>query len=324
VGAVSQPVVVAVDGGGSKTDVVALNLDGTVVGRARGLGSSPHFIGVEPSVDRINGLVREAVQGRPIAQANVYLSGLDLPSEVSAYRDALGRVDWFGESGVVENDLYALLRAGTAAPDAVAVVCGTGINAIGRRVDGAIARFAALGMISGDWGGGIGIGESALWSAVRAADLRGPATSLATSIPPVYGLETLENVTEAIHFGRLDYAELGKLAPLVLQAADAGDEVAAQLVDRQGEEIGLMAASCIDRLDLAGVGVPVVLGGGVLASGDARLWNAVRTVLAERAPLAVATALSGPPILGAALLTLESAGAVSSVLERARREWSDA
>ena len=69
------PLVVAVDGGGSKTDAVALEFDGTVVARASGPGSSPHFEGLEDSVSTIDALVREVAGGRPVAHAAVYLAG---------------------------------------------------------------------------------------------------------------------------------------------------------------------------------------------------------------------------------------------------------
>ncbi|MGN6502323.1 MAG: BadF/BadG/BcrA/BcrD ATPase family protein, partial [Pseudolysinimonas sp.] len=151
-GVTDRGLIVGVDGGGSKTHAVALTLDGELVGRGDGPGSSPHWIGVEASIDIVDAAVRTALGGGTAAQANVYLSGLDLEVEVAAYATALGRVAWAGAGTVVANDLWALLRAGTESPDAVAVICGTGINAVGVRADGATVRFAALGPISGDWG----------------------------------------------------------------------------------------------------------------------------------------------------------------------------
>ncbi|MEP6480300.1 MAG: BadF/BadG/BcrA/BcrD ATPase family protein [Rhodoglobus sp.] len=312
--------VVAVDGGGSKTDVVALTRDGTIVGRARGATTSPHLVGLAPAIALVDSLVREATDGAAVEQANVYVSGLDLPYEVEAFAASVAAFDWASDSTVVENDLYALLRAGTSATDAVAVVCGTGINAIGIRSDGATARFAALGMISGDWGGGSGLGESALWHAARAADGRGPATTLSTLVPTSLGLPSVEAVIHALHFGTLDNASLTDLPPVIFEAANAGDAVAASIVDRLAEEIALMAASCIDRLELDRAEIPVVLGGGVLRGRDARLLAGVESLLAVRAPLARITLVTALPIVGAALLALESAGATAEAVERARVE----
>ncbi|MDQ1547569.1 MAG: hypothetical protein QOH69_2473 [Actinomycetota bacterium] len=321
-GTLGEPVVVAVDGGGSKTDAVALTRDGRVIGRVAGPGASPHFIGVEAAVAQIDQLVREVAAGHPIVQANIYLSGLDLPSEVQIFATAIAKIDWSNDTIVVDNDLYALLRSGTSAADAVAVVCGTGINALGRRADGAVARFAALGTISGDWGGGTGLGEAAIWHAARDADRRGPKTSLTAAVPGVFGLATVAEVTESIHLGRIVYGDLALLAPLVFELADRGDMIAGQLVDRQGIEIAIMAISCLERLDLLGREVPVVLGGGILANRHERLWVALETELHASAPRATIEHVTAPPIVGAALLALECAGADPAILERATRELS--
>ena len=321
-GAVATPVVVAVDGGGSKTDAVAVNLDGAVVARASGPGTSPHFIGVEAAVAQIDELVRRVAGEHPIRQANIYLSGLDLPSEVDIFAAAIATMEWSNTTTIVDNDLYALLRSGTSAPDAVAVVCGTGINALGRRADGAVARFAALGIISGDWGGGTGLGEAAIWHAARDADRRGPATTLTEAVPGAFGLTTVAEVTESIHLGRIAYGDLGLLSPVVFAHAESGDAIARSLVERQGIEIATMAISCLERLDLLGRAVPVVLGGGILAGRHELLWAALESEFQARAPQAVLTHVAVAPLVGAALLALESAGATVEALDQATLELS--
>jgi N-acetylglucosamine kinase-like BadF-type ATPase len=310
------PLVVAVDGGGSKTDAVALELDGTVVARASGPGSSPHFEGLEDSVRTIDALVHEVAGARPVAHAAVYLSGLDLPHEVAAFATAVAALDWAGPSTVVENDLWALLRTGTESPDAVAVICGTGINAIGVRADGRVVRFAALGPISGDWGGGSGLGEEALWHAARDEDGRGPATTLRDAVLRGMHVASIAELSEDLHTGRRTTAELAVLAPAVLEAARGGDATAIAVVDRQADEIVAFVTASLARLKLENRTVPVVLGGGLIRSGDARLLDGVRRGLAERAPHTEAVIVDDPPIVGAALLALEGAGATADAVAR--------
>jgi N-acetylglucosamine kinase-like BadF-type ATPase len=308
--------VIAVDGGGSKTDAVALALDGTLLGRASAGTSSPHFIGVGPSVAVVDSLVRELAGDEQPAHVGIYLSGLDLEREVEDYRAALADYAW-AASLTVENDLFALLRAGTSAPDAAAVICGTGLNALAIRADG-LARFLALGPISGDWGGGGGIGELALWFAARESDGRGERTSLTTAIPAEFGLATVGELTEALHSGSIGMPELARLSPIVLEHSRAGDPIAQHIVDRQSEEIAVMASAALKRLGLGGADVPVVLGGGVVQSGDARLLTGVDAALARLVPRAHAVVVHAPPILGAGLLALESAGAEPEAVDRAR------
>jgi len=313
------PLAIAVDGGGSKTDAVALTLDGTVVAEARGTTSSPHVIGMRESAELVSALIgrlREQTGPRDIAAANLYLSGLDLPSEIEAFRAAVAGTAW--ADATIDNDLFALLRAGTDEPDAVAVVCGTGINCVGVRADGRTVRYPSLGTISGDWGGGWHLGERALWFAARAADGRGGPTALERAVPAAFGLTSVQELIEALHFGRLPNRDLALLAPTVFACAREGDAVAISLVEEQAEEIATLAVTTLRRLELLGRPVPVVLGGGVIGGRDERLLGTVERLLAERAPAARMELVTAAPILGAALLALESAGADPVALDTAR------
>jgi len=109
------------------------------------------------------------------------------------------------------------------------------------------------------------------------------------------------------------------LPPVVF--AEAGrDEVADQIVNRLGLEIYAMARVAIERLGLASDPIEVLLGGGLLQSGDGRLSRQVEEALLEVAPKVSVTAPSSPPIVGAALLGLDAVGASPEAQQRARRE----
>jgi N-acetylglucosamine kinase-like BadF-type ATPase len=318
---------IAVDGGGTKTDAVALDIDGTVVARVRGAGSAYDPERTEASVrtvDQVITDVHRAADSRTLLGTSIYLSGLDTEAEIDSFRTAISTTGWARSTPshrlVVENDMFALLRSGTESENAVAVVCGTGINCVGVRADGRHARFFAWGMVSGDWGGGWGLGEQAIWHAARALDGRGPWTSLVSSIPEVLGEVDLVSTIEGVHFGRIPVERYSLLAPSVLEAALAGDAAAVAIVSRQATEIVDFAVAAIRRLDLEDEPVPVVLGGGVIASGNAFLLDRIRSELGQKAPRAHVTIVHSRPILGAALLTLESAGASPSALDRARAQ----
>ncbi|WP_346027676.1 N-acetylglucosamine kinase [Arthrobacter parietis] len=314
------PVVIAVDGGGSKTDLAVLSLEGEVVFHARGGGANPQTVGLDASVAVVRALAAEALEvigDRPLLQTSVYLAGMDLPVEIEEFSSAwAGGAD--GRRAVVDNDLFALLRAGTDSPDAVAVVCGTGINAVGVSTDGRTARFPALGALSGDWGGGGDLGAAALWHAARSEDGRGPRTSLDELVPAAYNLGSVREVIEAIHLGRIPARSVADLTPVLFTASTAGDPVAASVVDRQADEIVVLVVTALRRLDLLNAPVPVVLGGGVLAANDSRLLTRIGSGLEEQAPNAHLQLVTAPPIVGAGLLALEAAEAEAEALARAR------
>ncbi|MEN0128677.1 MAG: BadF/BadG/BcrA/BcrD ATPase family protein [Brevundimonas sp.] len=314
-------VLLAVDGGGSKTDVLALAPDGTVLGHARGGGSCPQVIGVLPALHVVDALVREVLDPLPapvVTRAGIYLSGLDLPVEIATFHTALATLPWLPEDVVVDNDTFALLRAGTPADEGVAVVCGTGINCVGRRADGQTARFPALGRISGDWGGGWELGEQAVWHAARAVDGRGPATSLTVLVPSALDRPDMATVIEDLHFGRLSDRVYALLAPVLLAASASGDAVSRSVVERQADEVATLALTALARLDLLAAPVPVVLGGGVMAARDATLTEGIRSRITAVAPRAVMSFVVERPVLGAGLLVLEAAGADSSAGDRLR------
>jgi N-acetylglucosamine kinase-like BadF-type ATPase len=321
----TSAVLLAVDGGNSKTDVVLVRGDGTPLAMVRGPLSSPHKIGVDGAMDVLEDLVARAARDAglggsgPIADIGaLVLAGADLPEEVIALDAAASARGW-ARRVAVRNDTYALLRMGAPAGWGVAVVCGAGINCVGVGPDGTHARFPALGRISGDWGGGEDIGLEALWAAARAQDGRGPATVLAQRVPAYFGFDAPDALAAAIHGGAVPRTRLVELVPVVLAAA-AEDAVARALVERLAAEIVALAGVAIDRLGLGGDAVDVVLGGGVIRARDARLEGAIERGLAARAPAARMVIADGAPVIGAALMALDMLGGADGAEERLRRE----
>ena len=307
------PVVVAVDGGGSKTDVVVVDLaTGDAIGSSRGGGCSHHQLGIDAAVAVIHATVTAALvdsraDALDVVHAGCYLTAIDFQEEQEAMQAALTRLPWGARSVVVDNDVYALLRAGTDAAEAAVIICGTGINGMAVRADGATARVLALGQISGDWGGSSGLAEEVLWYAARAEDRRGEPTALRDALLRWTGHGSVHEVTLAVHTGELSVSSWWGRTPEIIELAHAGDDVARLLVQRQGEEIGVLAASLLMRLDLADTPVPVVLGGGIGATGDPLLVGAAERTLAARAPKATLSIVSQRPVVGAVHLALDTA-----------------
>ncbi len=73
-----------------------------------------------------------------------YLANADLPVETRAIHDAVAAHGW-AASVTVENDTFAVLRAGTGRGFGVAVVCGARHQLRRGRPDGTRLRFPALG-----------------------------------------------------------------------------------------------------------------------------------------------------------------------------------
>jgi N-acetylglucosamine kinase-like BadF-type ATPase len=327
---VSEELILAVDGGGSKTDLALARVDGSLLALVRGPVSSPQMLGAQGCLETLGTLVERACLGaglfpapKPVAElAQISLSGLDYPAEEDTLLALAADRGW-AERMLVGNDTFAVLRAGTDSGCGVAVVCGSGINCVGVAPDGRSVRFAAIGEISGEWGGGFDVGLAALGAAVRSEDGRGPKTELEEKVPAHFGLARPLDVTEAIHFERIAQERLAELAALVLEAA-ASDSAAAAIVDRLAAEVVAFARAVLVRLELTGEPVEVLLGGGLLQARNARLLDGIEAGLSKVGPKIGARVNEAPPIAGAALLALDEIGAGESAKEQLRREIAEA
>lgn len=318
----------AIDAGNSKTDVAVLAPDGTVLGEARGGGFQPPLVGVGTAIDAVAEIVGRAWEAAggvatPMAFAQVAacLANADLPVEEAGLTTGLQARGW-GGAVHVWNDTFAILRAGVDEPRGVAVVCGAGINCVGMLPDGRTARFPAIGKISGDWGGGGGMADEALWFAARAEDGRGAPTELAHTLPGHFGLPSMYALIEALHLGRIPPERKHELTPVLFRTSAEGDPVAQSLVDRLADEVVALASVALGRLGLLAEEAPVVLGGSVLAARHPRLDGRIAELLAARAPKARTVVVTAPPVLGAGLLALDAAGAPPEAAARLREHYA--
>ena len=329
--------ILAVDGGGSKVDVALIRPDGELLGATRvRLGDLDHSTWfMAPKVEErhlfpVGAAIAEVARqaglepdGVPIADVGVFcLAGADLPADERRLMAWVRGNDWVLRPNV-RNDTFAVLRTGTDRAWGVAVVCGYGTNCTGVSPDGRVTRFPAVGPISGDWGGGSEIGSMAAWYAVRSEDGRGSKTALQRLVPEHFGLRRARQLTEAMYFERIGEERLAELAPLVFQAAMDGDALAQDIVNRQADEIVTMAGTAIRRLRMSKLDVEVVLGGGIFRNRDRSFFERIRAGLLSVAPASSIVPLAGPPVVGAALIGLDLAGARPAARRRVRASLTD-
>ena len=214
--------ILAVDGGNSKAELALIAANGRLLGAGRGPTISHQAVGLEEGMANLQALAgRAAVAARreaggtvaalraaagpagPLADIAVYcLAGADYPSDIRLLTRAISDLGLARET-VVLNDTFAALRAGTHRPWGVVLICGQGINGAAIAPDGRTARFDALGMISGDWGGARAVGEAGLAAAVRARDGRGPATTLERLVPAHFKVRSAGALTRALYLERI-------------------------------------------------------------------------------------------------------------------------
>ena len=326
-----EPMVLALDGGSTKTDAVLVAADGTLLGRSRVGPSNHQLVGLDGAMDHLVAAIAAVAESAgiseppfPMCEVGVYcLAGIDLPIDEEHLAPAIALRGWTG-SDLLFNDTFAVSRAGSTSSWGVGVVCGTGLNCAGLGPDGKSVRFPALAELSGDFApGGSWLGVRALGLALRAGDGRGSPTVLRARVPAHFDEVDAEAVLTGVYSGAIPYGRLFELARVLLDAAADGDIPARQAANTLADEVAAFAGAAISRLGVKEAAVEVVLGGGIFDTDDLDFHARVADGIHAVAPRALLRRLTVPPVLGAALLGLDAIGADDASKDRLRAALSD-
>jgi N-acetylglucosamine kinase-like BadF-type ATPase len=268
---VADDLVIGVDGGGSTT--VALVATATeIIGRGEAGPSNMQAVGVTRAFRAIEDAVSAAfaAAGRPpatVRAAVLGLAGADRPQEQTLVRSWAERFGLAKQVDVV-NDAQVLLAAGTPQGWGIALVAGTGSIAFGRRPDGRTGRAGGWGYLLGDEGSAYALVMSALQEIAHAADGRGPPTLLTERFLAELGGERPMDLIPAVYRGGWDRTALASLAPIVLEAAEKGDSVAARIAAQGAHQLALTVAAAAMRLELPPDKLPLAMTGGTLLNSE--------------------------------------------------------
>ena len=239
-----------------------------LLGRGESGPSNLHAVGADRALAALDEAVSRAfaaagLERRPVAAACLGLAGAGRPGDQGVIRAWAERVRLASKVDVT-NDAALLLAAGTPEGWGLAVIAGTGSIAYARAADGRTSRAGGWGYLLGDEGSAYDLALNGLRAVARAADEQIPPTSLTEIFLGKLNLQAPAELIPAIYQGNWDRAALASLAPLVLDAAEAGDEVALSVVEQATPWLAHAAVAAARRLGLDEQAVPVALAGGVL------------------------------------------------------------
>jgi N-acetylglucosamine kinase-like BadF-type ATPase len=291
----SNPLVVGIDVGGTKTHLRAFAGDAEVADHVRtSSGWRPH----DPvaAAAWLAALVADALPtgARPSALA---LGGhaCETPRQCAQIRTALQL--HFDAPALVVGDAELLVPA-AGLDKGVGLVAGTGSVAVGRLPDGSPVQVGGWGAVLGDEGGAAGLVREAA-RAVWAAHDRGEAPdALALGLVEAFGVAEVPALGDALESASDVSAEWGRRAPFVFAAADAGSALARTVIAEAGRSL----AALVGRLAARGVPVDDVVVAGSTVLAQPSLYGAFAAALAESVPGARPQPLRVSPVEGAVRL----------------------
>ncbi|KAK1426370.1 hypothetical protein QVD17_15041 [Tagetes erecta] len=289
----TEKLILGLDGGTTNTICICMpivaftpNHSPPVYARAVAGSSNHNSVGETAARETLEQVMAEALSKAGCSRSAVRavclaVSGVNHPTDQQRILDWLSDIFASDVEFFVENDSVAALASGTMGKlHGCVLIAGTGTIAYGYTEDGREARAAGAGPILGDWGSGYGIAVKALTSVVRAYDGRGPETMLTSSILRQLQLSSPD---ELIGWTYADpsWARIATLAPVVVLCAEAGDQVANDILLYAVEEMASSVKAVVQRLGLCGKdgkdNFPLVMVGNVLETN--RRWDIGKEVI---------------------------------------------
>lgn len=248
---------IAVDGGGTKTEFVLISLSGKLIKRLILPGSNPNSCGVAAAVDilcrGIDSLQRE---GRRILAVYVGGAGFYSGNNGSLVEESLKKC-YPNIKIRCESDICNVLACGEDPDNAIAVICGTGSVVYATRA-GALLRCGGGGWRLETLGSGYDLGRMAISAALEHRDGTGPETALTAAVEQKLGGRVWDKIQTV--YGE-SAAGIAAFAPLVISAWQAGDKVAGKIVEENCRRLADLIHIAAERSPAAH---QVILGGSLL------------------------------------------------------------
>jgi glucosamine kinase len=240
----------ALDAGGTKTDVVLVD-ETRELARVR------------------TGTIKRMRTDAATATANLEAALAELTAQTGISMQAITRTcvgtagetvplvkDWLRESItarvsgelILLGDVEIALDAAFFGRPGVLAMAGTGSNVAGRTCEGTLTSAGGWGPALSDQGSGHRIGVEALRAMFLAKD-EGRETLLLDAVLEFWQLDSLDLLIE--YANQQPAPDFSRLTELVLRCAEAGDAVAAAVLQREGEELGYLVRLVVRRLQKA-------------------------------------------------------------------------
>lgn len=297
--------ILGIDGGGVKTICLAADEAGRVLGRGtagpsnylkEGLYSAK--LSLRQAID--TALTESKVKPKEVKAVCAGLAGMDRPTDRRIIRQVFEEL-LPGAKLILDNDACIALIGATEGEPGIIAISGTGSIALGLNREGQMARSGGWGHILGDEGSGYEIARRGLMAILKDVDGRGPKTLLRERLTRELYLSSVEELIPVFYGGQMTPSRIAALYPLVLQAAEEGDEVAANLLEEAAVQLAETAWAVIRKLEMQEDRFPLAVSGGVFKSSPL-IRNRFLERITRQAPQAEPVEPKHPPELGAILL----------------------
>ena len=287
--------ILGVEGGGTKTGWVLVERAADEL-RVLEQGKLPpsNFRLAPP--ERLRSIFEQLPQ--QIDRAGIFLAGCGTPEDRTRLSQIAAGV-WPSAKIITGSDRDSGMAAALGHGEGIVVNAGSGSSITGRRGD-RIEKAGGWGHILGDAGGGYSLSIQALRLILREYDLHRGEVQFTANVLRALALNSLDQLVRWVQTA--DKMEIAMLAPVVFEAAIAGDQRVSEILEDGARALCEYTEAVASRLHLLAPKV-MLLGG--LFHRDSIYAHAFRRRLKKNLPDARVAAVEQSPEFGAAWLAAE-------------------
>ena len=244
----------AIDGGGTRTRCIAVDRDGGIRGTGEAGPSNHLHVPMDAATAALRGATGAALAASGAAPGSVALvsaglAGVD--ADGTGAEEGAGMLRSIGFDRVaVHGDMVIAHHGALAGEPGVMALAGTGSSVLGIGVDGTVIKAGGWGPLYGDGGSAYQLGRLGLVAAAEAYDESGPMTSLVARLTTALGVAAFPDTVTRLYSDLSGQQHVASLATVVDACAEEGDEVAAGICRQAGIDLARSVAAVIRRLPL--------------------------------------------------------------------------
>ncbi|WP_179233006.1 N-acetylglucosamine kinase [Paenibacillus rigui] len=263
--------VLGFDGGGTKTELIVTDLNGTELLTDRGGASNPKSLPFDSAMRHLTDML-DALHGKAAYLPQqcrgicIGMAGIYMEEEKRRVHEHLARYytsqGWPAPLISIMNDAEIALMAGVGDTQGMIAIAGTGSIVYGLTPSGNKYRTGGWGHLLGDHGSGYDIGLQTLQAIMLSYDGVLEPTLLTELVLAAYGFESPADLRSYIYEPHIDKQHVAKFAELCIQAAEAGDSAARDIIGRAASGLADLTEAML-RKDEAFRRLPIAVTGSI-------------------------------------------------------------
>lgn len=260
--------VIGIDGGGTKTEMIARTSNGRILVEKTLRGTNLYARPREEVEETLAALISDCIAGFGVPVA-ICMGAAGMIGEYSekALSKALMRASGCGKI-LVCNDAKIALRANFSRGAGLSLTAGTGSVCVAQNEAGELFRAGGWGHLVSDEGSAYDVTRRALIAVVKANDGVVAPTALLREMCRRTGSRSFEELIDAVYRAYAEKSAFASLADAVTECARFGDEAASSVLRETADLLFSLCSAVIGRAGLEGKPFEVCYNGGVLVHDE--------------------------------------------------------